>query len=171
VTNLAINYQIALRVLSENKVNFVIIGVYAAVVQGSALMTQDLDICYERTPENLRRISAALRPYHPQLRGAPKGLPFILDESTLARGMNFTLETDLGDIDLIGELRDLGQFREISRDAICLPLFGTSCLVASLDTIIRSKRAAGRPKDVSSLPELEALLELQQAQRKEETKK
>jgi len=160
VTVLATNYQAALKVLSDAEVHFVIIGMYAAAVQGSAQMTADLDIYYERTPQNLKRLAKALAPYHPVLRGAPKGLPFVLDETTLSRGMNFTLETDLGDIDLIGDLSALGQFHEVAADSVCLPLFGGSYRVASLDAVIRSKRAAGRPKDLNSLPELEALRDL-----------
>ena len=165
------NYQAALKVLADAGVTFVVIGAYAAVLQGSAQLTRDLDICYERSPQNLRRLAGALAPYHPHLRGAPSGIPFVLDERTLFRGMNFTLETDLGDIDLIGELATLGQFSEIARDAVRVELFGGSYLVASLDVIISSKRAAGRAKDLSALPELEALRELKQMQQKDQKKK
>ena len=165
------NYQAALKVLTDADVTFVVIGAYAAVLQGSAQLTRDLDICYERSPENLKRLAVALAPYHPRLRGAPPVIPFVLDERTLVRGMNFTLETDLGDIDLIGEIATLGQFPEIARDAVRVELFGGSYLVASLDVIISSKRAAGRAKDLSALPELEALRELKQTQHKDQKKK
>src|SRR5436853_4130792 len=98
------NFEAALKVLAEADVNFIIVGAYAAVAQGSAQVTQDLDICYERTAQNLKRLAAALAPYHPRLRAAPEGLPFLLDHLTLSQGMNFTLQTDLGDIDLLGDL-------------------------------------------------------------------
>ena len=75
--------------------------------------------------------------------------------------MNFTLETDLGEIDLLGELSGVGRFPELLADAISLELYGQTVRVASLDSIIRSKRAAGRPKDISALVELEGLNELQ----------
>jgi len=132
-------------------------------VQGSGQVTRDLDICYERTPENMKRLAAALEPYHPNLRGVPPGLPFELDERTLAQGMNFTLQTDFGDIDLLGDLSGVGQFPELARDAVLLELFGMQIRVASLDVLIRSKRAAGRPKDLLSLPELEAIRDCQSA--------
>jgi predicted nucleotidyltransferase len=155
------NFTGALKVLSEAKVKFILVGAYAAVLQGSAQVTQDIDICYERTPDNLKRLAAALRPYHPRLRGAPQGLPFVLDEKTLAQGMNFTFESDFGDIDLLGELSGVGQFPALARDAVTLDLDGVEIRVASFDALIRSKRAAGRPKDLQMLPELEALKELQ----------
>jgi predicted nucleotidyltransferase len=155
------NFTAALKVLSEAKVNFIVVGAYAAVLQGSAQVTRDIDICYERTPENMNRLFAALRPYHPRLRGAPAGLPFVLDERTLSQGMNFTFESDFGDIGLLGELSGVGQFPALARDAVSIDLDGAKIRVASLDAVIRSKRAAGRAKDLNVLPELEALKELQ----------
>lgn len=155
------NFRGALKALSESKVNFIVVGAYAAVLQGSAQVTRDVDICYERTPENMKRLVAALKPHHVRLRGAPPGLPFVLDEKTLAQGMNFTFESDFGDIDLLGELSGVGQFPALARDAVLIDLDGTKIRAASLDALIRSKRAAGRVKDLNMLPELEALKELQ----------
>ncbi|HXB19888.1 MAG TPA: hypothetical protein VNV88_00835 [Candidatus Solibacter sp.] len=159
------NFEAALRVLAEAGVNFIVVGAYAAVAQGSGNTTQDLDICYERTAQNMQRLVAALAPYHPRLRGAPEGLPFLFDHLTLSQGMNFTLQTDLGDIDLLGDLSGLGQFLEVARDAVLIPLFGGSYRMASLDAIIRSKRAAGRAKDLNALPELEALKQLRDSEK------
>jgi hypothetical protein len=160
------NFEAALKSLTAAKVDFIVVGAYAAVVQGLGQVTRDLDICYERTPENMKRLAAALQPYHPNLRGAPAGLPFILDERTLMKGMNFTLQSDFGDIDLLGELSGAGSFNELAKDAICLDLYGLQVRVASLDALIRSKRAAGRPKDLLSLPELEALKRLRTPEKK-----
>ena len=154
------NFEAALTALAKANVTFVVVGGYAAMLLGSALVTQDLDICYERTPENMERLVSALRPYHPRLRGAPEGLPFLFDVQTLSNGMNFTLATDLGDIDLLGHLSGLGEFPAVALDAISMPLFGGEYRVASLDSLIRSKRAAGRNKDLNVLPELEALREM-----------
>ena len=74
--------------------------------------------------------------------------------------MNFILATDLGDIDLLGHLSGLGEFPAVALDAISMPLFGGECRVASLDSLIRSKKAAARSKDLNVLPELEALKEM-----------
>src|SRR5690348_16683970 len=107
-------FTAALKRLSDAGVNFVLIGGYAARLHGSAYVTQDLDICYERSVSNFQRLSAALAPLHPRLRGAPDSIPFVLDEKTLAQGMNFTLATDLVDLDLIGEVSGIGQFPQIA---------------------------------------------------------
>ncbi|MCI0355856.1 MAG: nucleotidyltransferase [Acidobacteria bacterium] len=150
----------ALSALVTHGVHFVVIGAVAAVARGAAASTQDLDLCYERSPENLDRLVTALQPYHPRLRDVPQSIPFRFDVPTLGNGMNFTLATDLGDIDLFGELPGVGGFAQAAAGSTELELFGSRCAVASLDTIIASKRAAGRPKDLLALRELEALREL-----------
>ena len=60
--------------------------------------------------------------------------------------MNFTLQTDLSDLDLLGEISGVGQFSGVMRDAVQIDVFGSTYLVASLDTIIKSKHVAGRLK-------------------------
>jgi len=96
--------QTLIRLLSDAKVEYILVGGVAAVAHGSARLTQDLDIVYDRSVQNIRRIIRVLAPYRPYLRGAPPGLPFIWDEQTIYRGLNFTLTTSLGDIDLLGEI-------------------------------------------------------------------
>jgi hypothetical protein len=145
--------------LIRNNVAFIVVGGVAATVHGSARLTQDLDVVYERTPSNLERLVAALAPYKPYLRGAPPGLPFLWDRQTLARGLNFTLRTTAGDIDLLGEMSGGGGYQDLLPDAIELNMFGLSCLWLSLPQLIRAKRAAGRPKDLEALAELEAIEE------------
>ena len=154
-----INFQTALKALTEGRVNFVMLGGYAATLYGSGYLTSDLDICYERTSENIERLIAALKPYHPLSRGAPPGLPFVFDVRTLCQGMNFTLQTDFGDLDLLGHIDGIGEFPEVARNGLSMSAYGMECRVVSLDGLIRSKRAAGRAKDLNLLPELEALKE------------
>jgi hypothetical protein len=154
------DFETALKALTEAKVHFIVVGAYAAVAHGSSQVTRDLDICYERTAENMQRLASALAPYHPRLRGVDPDLPFALDQHALAHGMNFTLETDLGDLDLMGQLSGIGGFEALRDDAQLIHLHQQEILIASLDAIIRSKRAAGRAKDINAIPELEALKEL-----------
>jgi len=74
------------------------------------------------------------------------------------RGLNFTLETDFGPLDLLGEATGGGSFEALLPHTIVLDLYGGPCLCVDLVTLIRLKRAAGRPKDILALAELEALL-------------
>ena len=98
--------------LDDAGVEFVIVGGVAATIHGSSRLTSDLDVLYARAPENLKRLVQALEPLRPYLRGAPEGLPFRLDESTLRAGLNFTLTTTAGALDLLGEIAGIGTFDE-----------------------------------------------------------
>ena len=154
------DFEKALTVLSEGAVQFVIVGGYALSTYGSAYVTVDLAICYERSRKNLDALASALRPFHPRLRGTPEGLPFTLDPATLEHGMNFTLTTDFGDLDLLGEMPGVGQYEAAVKGAETVTLFGCRCLVISPETLYAAKKAAGRTKDKLTLPELEAIIEL-----------
>jgi predicted nucleotidyltransferase len=153
------NLQRQLRILVEAGVEFIVIGGMAAAAHGSARATLDLDIVYSRDPENLRRLVSALGPHRPYLRGAPPGLPFALDEQTLVHGLNFTLTTDAGDFDILGEVVGGGTYRDLLRETVELDAFGLRCRYVTLEALVRLKRAAGRPKDLEVIAELELLRE------------
>ena len=151
-----------LRLLVEHKVDCVIVGGIAALIHGSMLLTNDVDVCYARDPENLKRLAGALQSVHARLRNAPEGLPFILDAETLKRGLNFTFTTDIGDLDLLGEVRGVGHYDEVLAGSITVELFDYRFAVIDIGKLVIAKRAAGRPKDLIALPELEAIQEAQE---------
>ncbi len=148
-----------LAALSRHEVAYIVIGGAAAIAHGSSRLTQDLDIVYERSPKYLERLIAALDPHKPYLRGVPPGLPFVWDQATLRRGLNFTLVTSIGEIDLLGEIPGGGNYEDLVPGAIELHVFGVHCLCLSLAQLIRAKRASGRPKDLEAIAELEAIEE------------
>ena len=147
------------RLLAESRVNFILIGGAAANVYGSARHTEDIDVVYDRHPENIERLVAALRPFGPTLRGAPAGLPFVWDGRTVRSGLNFTLSTSLGAVDLLGEVAGGGGYNDLERETETIRVFGVDCLCVSLDALIRLKRAAGRRKDLETVAELEVIRE------------
>jgi predicted nucleotidyltransferase len=163
---LASNVEKLVKTLDNHGVEFVIIGGAAAVLHGSAYVTGDLDVCYSREKGNLKKLAVALAPFNPSLRGAPRGLPFQLDESTLRSGLNFTLTTDVGDVDILGEVTGLGSYEKLLPLSEQMEIFGICCQVLTLEGLIKSKRAVGRAKDLMLLPELEALLEIRNSQKK-----
>jgi hypothetical protein len=103
-------------------------------------------VVYDRSAANVERLAAALRPYEPYLRGAPPGRPFTFDASTINRGLNFTLSTTLGDIDLLGEVAGGGPLAQLVHYAEPVELEGRRCLVVGLEKLIALKRAAGRAR-------------------------
>lgn len=149
------------RQLTVAGVRFVLVGGFAGTVLGSPRTTVDLDIVYARDTDNLERLARALEPLSPYLRGAPPGLPFRLDVPTLARGLNFTLTTSIGALDLLGEVSGGGTYEGLIANSTSIRVFGMAIDVVTLPQLIHLKRAAGRPKDLEAIAELEILLDEQ----------
>ena len=151
--------------LTAGQVEFVVIGGVAALAHGSARVTFDVDVCYRRTRDNVDRLCNTLAPLNPNLRGAPEGLPFKFDVNTVLSGLNFTLVTELGSLDLLGEVAGLGEYDAVENAAEVLPLYGRPMKVITIEGLLKAKRAAGRRKDQEAIVELEALLEMQKKQK------
>lgn len=147
--------------LHQAEVEFILIGGVAARAHGSARVTQDVDICYGRSDANLERLVRALRPLKPYLRGAPPGLPFEWSVATLRAGLNFTLTTTAGDIDLFGEVTGGGRYEDLEPHTIAASIYGQETRILDLPWLIRVKRAAGRPRDLEAIAELQAIQEEQ----------
>ena len=134
------------RLLGRHGVRYVLIGGLAAVTHGAPLVTQDVDVCHARDAENLDRLAGAMREVHAELRGADANIRFRLDAATLAKGDAFTFTTDVGWLDLLATPAGTSGYEDLARTADRFELFGHRVLVASVDDLIRMKRAAGRPK-------------------------
>jgi hypothetical protein len=149
----------ALEALTARRVRFVAIGGFASQLHGSPSLTGDTDVCYARDVKNLERLALALRDLKASLRGAPKDLPFKLDAPTLEAGDHFTFDTTAGALDVLGHPSGIpGGYEELERAAAEMEIApGLAVLVASIDDLIRMKRAAGRPKDLIEVEVLGAL--------------
>ena len=145
--------------LNEYGVKSIIIGGWATVMHGVARTHHDVDLVYSRTEKNIRQLAAALRDSQPYPRDAISGLPFRWDEATIQAGMNFELMTLLGPVDLIGSVAGGGTFEELLPFTQEATAVGDTCRVVTLERLIHLKRAAGRPKDLETVAELEALRE------------
>lgn len=148
-----------LKVLKDAEVEFIVIGGLAGLAHGLARATFDVDMLYARNRPNLRRLTEALKPLNPYLRGAPPGLPFSWDERTVRAGLNFTLVTTLGDVDILGEVTGAGTYEQLLPDSVEIQVFGVMCRCVTLERLIQIKRAAGRPKDFEMVAQMQALLE------------
>jgi hypothetical protein len=136
-----------------------VVGGVAAKAHGSARFTADVDIVYRRTKDNISRLAAAFANLHPLLRGAPPDVPFLWDAETIEKGLNFTLATDLGAIDLLGEIAGGGLYEQLEPYIEVKHAFGVEVPCLGLEKLIQVKRAAGRRKDIEAIAELTALLE------------
>jgi predicted nucleotidyltransferase len=149
-----------LRRLVEGGVEFVIVGGIAAVAHGSAYFTQDLDISYAPNEANLERLGKVLVALDARLRGVTDEVPFVPDGRTLRRTRVLTLETPMGKIDLLAQPDGSPVFKELRARADVVTIAGVEVHIASLDDLIAMKKAAGRPKDLVAVEELEAIKRL-----------
>jgi hypothetical protein len=153
------NFSLLLPILVHHSVRFIVVGGGAAIAHGLARLTYDVDVVYARDAENISNLAAALDEHHPYLRGAPPGLPFRFDEKTIRAGLNFTLTTTAGDLDLLAEIAGGGTYENLLPFSEELTAFNVQCRFVTLERLIQLKRAAGRPKDLEIIAELQALLE------------
>ena len=126
-------------VLCTGGVDFIIVGGFAGTLHGSAIPTRDLDVVYRRDPANLDRLAVALAPHSPYLRGAPPGLPFQWNATAIKTGLNFTLITSLGAVDLLGEIAGGGDYAALLPHADRVTVFGKTCLCLGLRRLIEVK--------------------------------
>src|SRR5947208_1146802 len=160
----AFDPQAILSVLERHGVEYVVVGGLAATLRGSPHVTTDVDIAPSRAFKNLGRLSGALDELDARIRveGTPDGMPFNHDASSLARMEMLNLTTTHGDLDVTFVPAGTSGFDDLARDASSVALEGIRVRVASLVDIIRSKEAAGRPKDDLTLPTLRRLAEAPQ---------
>ena len=147
--------------LVAGHVEFVVVGGLAAVVHGSVTITRDLDIAYASDRANLDRLGAVLVALGARLRGVTDDVPFVPDGRTLRRTRVLTLDTPDGRLDLLAQPDGSPAYEVLRERAVVADLDGIVVPIASLDDLIAMKKAAGRPKDLVAVEELEAIQRLQ----------
>ena len=145
--------------LVECRFEFVIVGGFAAMAHGASLASQNIEVCCAFTRENFRRLAGALKDYHPVHRMTPQRLPLELNDENIGRLKNLYLQTDLGQLDCLSEVKGVGDFAEVQRQSIEIELPAGPCRILSLDALIRAKEALGGPKDQLTILQLKAIQE------------
>jgi predicted nucleotidyltransferase len=154
-----------LRKLTAHGVDFVVVGGIAVIAHGSARVTRDLDICYATDQANLDALGAAMVELGARLRGVPDLVPFVPDGRTLRRTQILTLATDDGWIDLLAAPSGAPPYAQLRDRADRVIIGDVAIRVAALDDLEAMKRAAGRPRDLLDVEELEAIRRLRREQR------
>jgi predicted nucleotidyltransferase len=155
------SFESILRGLKESKIHFVVVGGVAAAAHGATRLTNDIDVCYDATdPENVNALGTVLHRWRAYPRGVESGLPFIMDGKTLRGAPMLTLTSTEGDVDMMDRISGIGDYKSVRAHSEEISAFGVRFRIIDLPTLIKAKRAAGRPRDFEHLPELEALLVL-----------
>lgn len=145
-------------VLERHRVRYVVIGAFAAIAQRAPIpATRDIDLVPESSVKNLNRLSAALKELGARIRtnGEEEWLPFDHNGRSLAASSVWNLVCPYGELDIT--LRPSGiatGYQELADRAHTMRVDGVEVVVADLSDVIRSKEAAGRPKDLQVLPAL-----------------
>jgi hypothetical protein len=149
-----------LRRLADGEVDFVVVGGIAAVAYGSVTITHDLDITYATDEDNLERLGRVLVAAGARLRGVTDDVPFVPDGHTLRRTRVLTLATPDGALDLLAAPDGSPAYEDLRARAATVTVAGVELRIAAIDDLIAMKKAAGRPKDLVAVEELEAIRRL-----------
>jgi len=145
--------------LIRHRIEFVVVGGFAAVAHGVTQLTQDIDICCRMTPDNLMRLQDALSDLHPVHRMPPERPSLRLTPETAAEFRNLYLETDWGQLDCLGEILSVGGYDAVRAQSVEIELPGGSCRILAIDALVRAKQALGRDKDRETILQLRAIQE------------
>jgi len=147
-----------LRLLAENEVEFIVVGMAAAILQGAPVTTVDLDLVHRRSRENVERLLRVLSQLDATYRHDPRALRPA--ESHLVGPGHQLLTTTHGDLDCLGTIDQDRGYEALLDQTVELRLAGGRGIrVLSLPALIEAKERAGRPKDLAALPVLKATLE------------
>lgn len=147
-----------LNLLSEEGVDFVVIGGIAAALQGCTCHTQDLDICCDFSPANLMRLQKALSGLHPVHRMTPGRKPLDLDEKNCRDLNNLYLDTDLGQLDCLSAVQGIGDFQTVKNHSEPMKIPDSQLQVLTVEALIESKKSLHRDHDREAIRQLEAIL-------------
>jgi hypothetical protein len=152
------NLKALLEKLLQSKIDFVLVGGFACTVHGSSLVTEDLDICIAINEEQVKKLRESLKNLSPKHRMNPSFKPSFLTHPEKVDGLkNIYLETNLGILDILGEVQPIGDFKAVKSHAIALSLYGHRCYVIALDDLIKVKESMKRPKDKEAATQLKAI--------------
>lgn len=150
--------------LADTKVDFVIVGGFAATMYGCEIGTLDIDICCDFQPDNLMRLSAAVAGLNPVHRMTPHRRRFEVTLETAKDFNNLYLDTDAGQLDCISEVKGVGGFEQVKQNSRIIAIQQYAVRVLDFDALIASKKAMGRPRDKEMVRHLETLSHLKEKQ-------
>jgi hypothetical protein len=161
---MAQNDQALLVRLKDSGLEFVVIGGVCVVYHGAPLATFDLDICCAFGEQNIRRIESAVKDLNPIHRLTANKLPLEMTRSAFADLKNLYLDTDLGKLDCLSEVKGVGNFDEVKKQSVVAHFAYGEFRFLNLDALIKAKKAVGRERDLDAVRRLTAIKETKEQQ-------
>lgn len=152
------NLQALLKLLVHSPIDFVLVGGFAAVLHGCNQTTRDIDICILYSPEQIERLREILAPFHPLYRVGDVSRSFLDLRVDLSKKQDLHLSTDLGVLDVITDVKGVGDYYDLLARSDEIELYQGKCRLIGIDDLIKSKKALGRHRDLVVVEELEAIL-------------
>ncbi len=143
----------ALAALNRARLEAVMIGNAAAALHGAPVTTIDVDFLFRATPVNLRKLKAVARDLHAVIMRPYYPVSKLFRLTNDDRGLQ---------LDFMPTIHGIRSFEGVRSRALTIHIAGEPGLIASLEDIIRSKKAAARPRDQAVLPILRQTLHEQQ---------
>jgi hypothetical protein len=153
--------------LAKGSVKFVLVGGTAGVVHGCTYVTQDIDICCDFSADNLLALQETLKDLHPVHRMTPKRLKLKLTAESCTRLKNLYLDTDIGQLDCLGFVQELGNYEDVEAQSETRDIGGGLRIrVLTIDSLIKARQAMNRPRDREALLQLDAIRKMRKKHRK-----
>lgn len=149
-----------LKKLSQNKVDYVVVGGFACIAHGATFVTQDVDICLDFNADNLLRLQKALADLHPIHRMTPNKLKLKLTKENCKQYKNLYLDTDSGQLDCISFIEGVGGFEQVKKKSMLIKIEKLHIRILNLDALIEAKKSMNREKDVQTITQLETIKKL-----------
>jgi hypothetical protein len=146
-----------LRVLLHHGVDFFVVGGVAAQLEGAPIVTFDLDVLFDKAPDNLDRLLAALHELKARYRD-PAGRHIEPDKEKLETFRVNLLLTELGALDVLGTIGSGLTYQDLVDRTLSYELGETRVRVLELAAVIETKEQANRDKDRAALPVLRQTL-------------
>jgi len=160
------NLKALLERLLKNEIDFVLAGGLASTIHGSPIVTYDIDICIAINETEVAKLREALKDLSPRHRMNPNFKPSFFDYPKTLEGVNnIYLETDLGILDILSELKPIGDFNKVKQNSVTVSLYGYQCKVVSLEDLIKIKETMTRPKDKETVLHLKEVWKKKKADR------
>ena len=153
------NLNNLLQKLCKAEVEFVIVGGFAAVIHGSSMLTQDLDVCIELNDFNIEKLRSTFADLHPVHRFSSERLSFLENPKPGSVLKNLYLQTDLGPIDFLNNIDGVGSYIDVRNNADEITLFNRKVYIININALLKAKETLGREKDLLAAKELRAILE------------